>query len=116
MSRVEDLFPGDFSPSQNLHARDAMKAFDEGKFISPMGVEGLHQIGNMASNLRRYYAMGARYATLTHNCHNIYADAAQEEYPIRKATPIFNGVSKAGYKLIHEMNRIGMIVDLAHVR
>lgn len=116
MSRIQDLFPNDFSHSQGLDAQGAMKAFEEGRFISPMGVEGLHQIGNTASNLRRYYALGARYSTLTHNCHNIFADAALEEHPSRKATPISNGVSKAGHKLINEMNRIGMIVDLSHVR
>lgn len=116
MSRIQELFPDDFSGSQGFHARDAMKAFDEGKFISPMGIEGLHQIGNMATNLRRYHALGVRYATLSHNCHNIFADAALQESPLRKATPISNGVSKAGHKLVNEMNRIGMIVDLSHVR
>lgn len=115
MTRILELFPDDFSSSQGFHAQDAMKAFSDGKFISPLGVEGLHQIGNSASNLRRYYAMGVRYSTLTHNCHNIFADAALQEHPLRKATPIFNGVSEAGYKLVNEMNRIGMIVDLAHV-
>lgn len=116
MARIQELFPDDFSGSQGLNSRDAVKAFKKGKFISPMGVEGLHQIGNMASNLRQYYTLGVRYSTLTHNCHNIYADAALEEHPLRKATPISNGVSEAGHKLIHEMNRIGMIVDLSHVR
>lgn len=93
-----------------------MRVFSEGKLVSPLGIEGLHQIGNMASNLRRYHALGVRYATLTHNCHNKYADSAQEEHPLRKAKPVFNGVSKDGRKLVNEMNRIGMIVDLSHVR
>lgn len=116
MSRVQAMYPDDFSHSQGLTADDAVRAWEEGKFISPLGIEGLHQIGNRASNLRRFYDLGVRYATLTHNCHNKYADAGQEENPLRKATPIYNGVSDEGRKLIHEMNRIGMIVDLAHVR
>lgn len=117
MARLQDLYPESFTRSRGLNAYDAYMAWkNDGKFISPMGIEGLHQIGNRASTLRRYHDLGVRYATLTHNCHNKYADAAQEEYPLRKAEPIFNGVSKDGRKLIHEMNRIGMIVDLAHVR
>lgn len=116
MTRVHTMYPNDFSHAQGLHADDALRVWKEGKFISPLGVEGLHQIGNKASNLRRFYDLGVRYATLTHNCHNRFADAALEEYPLRKATPVFNGVSPAGRKLVHEMNRIGMMVDLSHVR
>lgn len=81
-------------------------------------MEGLHQIGNSVSNLRLYYSLGVRYVTLTHNCHNIYADAAITERPsggVQKSDPHWGGVSPAGKDLIKEMNRIGMIVDLAHV-
>jgi membrane dipeptidase len=62
--------------------------------------------------------LGVRYATLTHNCHNAYADAALVELPgggVEKSKPRWGGVSPAGRELIHEMNRLGMIVDLAHV-
>lgn len=110
------MYPDDFSHAQGLNADDAVRAWKEGKFISPFGIEGLHQIGNKASNLRRFHELGVRYVTLTHNCHNKFADAALEESPLRVAEPIYHGVSTAGRKLVHEMNRIGMIVDLAHVR
>lgn len=117
MARLQALYPDDFTRSQGLTSYDAFRAWkEEGKLISPIGVEGLHQIGNRASTLRRYYDLGVRYTTLTHNCHNKYADAALEENPLRRAKPISNGVSEEGRQLIHEMNRIGMIVDLAHVR
>jgi membrane dipeptidase len=59
-----------------------------------------------------------RYATLTHNCHNIYADAAVTELRggnVEKSTPLWGGVSPAGRKIIKEMNRLGVLVDLAHV-
>ena len=59
-----------------------------------------------------------RYATLTHNCHNIYADAAittSSSGHSEKSSPYWGGVSPAGRLLIKEMNRIGMIVDLSHV-
>lgn len=80
-------------------------------------MEGLHQIGNSLANLRNYHSLGVRYATLTHNCHNKYADAALNEGPsgIKVAKPLWGGVSPAGQTLIQEMNRLGMIVDLAHV-
>lgn len=59
-----------------------------------------------------------RYATLTWNCHNIYADAALVSNSAGEtvvAPPLWHGVSPAGRALIQEMNRIGMLVDLSHV-
>ncbi|PGH32360.1 membrane dipeptidase [[Emmonsia] crescens] len=76
---------------------------------SLIGVEGLHQIGNSASILRMYHQLGVRYVTLTHSCHNKYADSATPEHPLH------NGLSPAGEAIVREMNRLGMIVDLAHV-
>ncbi|KAI0012845.1 putative dipeptidase [Xylariaceae sp. FL0662B] len=114
MTRLQDAYPKDFSGIP-VDSTSALKAFKKGKFISPLGIEGLHQIGNSVANLRRFYAMGVRYATLTHNCGNIFADAALWENPFRKAPPYWAGVSPKGRQLINEMNRIGMLVDLSHV-
>lgn len=83
-----------------------------------MGIEGLHQIGNSLSTLRLYHSLGVRYATLTWNCHNAYADAALVSNATGhtvKSTPLWHGVSPAGRDLIREMNRMGMLVDLSHV-
>ncbi|KAI0201310.1 dipeptidase [Astrocystis sublimbata] len=112
MERLQAAYPDTFSGF--VDSESAKAAFEEGKLISPLGVEGLHQIGNSLANLRRYYAMGVRYVTLTHNCGNPFADAALWENPFRKAPPYWGGVSIKGRQLISEMNRIGMIVDLSH--
>ena len=115
VTRLRAKFPKDFS--QNVDSCSAMHAFRQGKLVSPMGVEGLHQIGNRVGNLRRFYDLGVRYATLTHNCHNKYADAAVVGgRDIRMAEPLWGGLSPLGHDLVHEMNRIGMIVDISHVR
>ncbi|KAJ5465557.1 hypothetical protein N7530_009344 [Penicillium desertorum] len=116
MSRVQQAYPKVFSSPPN--GTTAMSAFREGKIISPLGIEGLHSIGNSLAHLRIFYELGVRYATLTHNCHNRYADAAILELPgggIKKSDPLWHGVSEDGQKLVFEMNRLGMIVDLAHV-
>ena len=88
-----------------------------GQTISPLAIEGLHQIGNSLSIICLYYTLGVRYASLTHNCHNIYADAAltgQESKSSGAAIAYWGGLSRAGRELMWEMNRMGMIVDLAH--
>ncbi|CAJ2507864.1 Uu.00g090500.m01.CDS01 [Anthostomella pinea] len=113
MTRLQAAYPNDFSGI--VDSKSAVAAFKEGKLISPLGIEGLHQIGNSVANLRRFHAMGVRYATLTHNCGNIFADAAIWERPFGKAPAYWGGVSLKGRQLVNEMNRIGMIVDLSHV-
>ncbi len=122
LSRIFDMYPKQFAPvgSDKDSAAYSLKAFKSKhpRLVSPMGIEGLHQIGNHPSNLRHMHALGVRYATLTHNCHNKYADAALTEIPgshgIEVAKPKWNGVSFDGQELIREMNRLGMIVDLSH--
>ena len=61
--------------------------------------------------LRQYYDLGVRYVTLTHMCHNAFADSCGFEPGLE---PRWGGLSKLGYSLIEEMNRIGMLVDLSH--
>ncbi|OAQ96309.1 hypothetical protein LLEC1_00133 [Akanthomyces lecanii] len=94
MNRLQKLYPRDFS--QAVDSKTALAAFNQGKLISPLGVEGLHQIGNKVANLRLFYDLGVRYATLTHNCHNKFADAAVLDSPTRKAEPKWHGVSPVG--------------------
>jgi membrane dipeptidase len=114
LSRLRAAHPSVFSPP-TLTPHAALQRFHRhGQLISPLGIEGLHQIGNSAAVLRQLHALGVRYATLTHNCGNRFADAALWERPLRKAPPVWGGVSPEGRRLIREMNRLGMIVDLAH--
>ncbi|KAK4127408.1 hypothetical protein N657DRAFT_611964 [Parathielavia appendiculata] len=113
VSRLRQAYPSVFSPP-TLTSDDALHHFRRNRLISPLGIEGLHQIGNSAAVLRQFHAVGVRYATLTHNCGNRFADAALWERPLRKAPPVWGGVSPQGRRLVREMNRLGMIVDLAH--
>jgi membrane dipeptidase len=110
-------YPKYFTPSAT--STEATLAFmKHHRLISPVGIEGLHQIGNSPATLRLYHSLGARYVTLTWNCHNIYADAAvtrDESGKFAPSKPLWHGISERGRDMIYEMNRLGMIVDLAHV-
>lgn len=88
---------------------DAVRAnFKNGTVGSLLGLEGGHAIENSLALLRQYYDLGARYMTLTHNVTLDWADAALD-------APKHNGLTPFGKEVVREMNRLGMLVDLAHV-
>ena len=105
--RIVERYPETFALV--LTADDAEKAFKAGKIASFIGMEGGHVLENSLGALRAYYALGARYMTLTHNTSLAWADSATDP-PARHG-----GLTKFGEEVVHEMNRLGMLVDLSHV-
>jgi len=104
--RVIARYPKDLQWS--LTAADVRAAQKAGKIGSLLGMEGGHAIENSLGALRSYYALGARYMTLTHNVTLDWADAALD-------VPKHNGLTPFGREVVREMNRLGMLVDLSHV-
>ena len=84
------------------------RAFATRRIGSLLGLEGGHAIENSLGALRMYYELGARYMTLTHNVTLDWADAALD-------TAKHDGLTRFGEEVVREMNRLGMLVDLAHV-
>ena len=91
-----------------LTADDIVAARRKGRIATLLGMEGGHAIENSLGALRSYYALGARYMTLTHNVTLDWADAAQD-------TLKHGGLTPFGREVVREMNRLGMLVDLSHV-
>jgi membrane dipeptidase len=91
-----------------LGTDDIRRAWRRGRLASLLGLEGGHALENSLGALRAYYALGVRYMTLTHNVTTDWADAALD-------APRHRGLSPFGHEVIREMNRLGMLVDLAHV-
>ncbi len=99
-------WPKDFEMAYT--ADDVVRAHKAGRVASLIGIEGGHQIDNSLPMVRQMYAAGARYMTLTHTLNNDWADSATD-------TPKHHGLTAFGKAVVKEMNRTGMIVDLAHV-
>jgi len=89
-------------------ADDVERIHAAGKVASLIGLEGGHSIGDSLAVLRMFYALGARYMTLTHWRSTAWADAAT-------SAPEHGGLTGFGREVVGEMNRLGMLVDLSHV-
>ncbi|XP_051918499.1 dipeptidase 1 [Hippocampus zosterae] len=94
-------------------SQDIMEAFKRKKTASLIGVEGGHSIDSSLGILRTFYQLGVRYLTLTHSCNVPWADNWLVDTGSEPSQ--HNGLSPFGKQVIAEMNRLGMLIDLAHV-
>src|SRR5256885_5137120 len=106
VKRMVKAYPNDLALAGT--ADDVVRIHNTGRVASLIGVEGGHQIGGNLAALRQFYELGARYMTLTHFKNNEWADSATDD-------PKYHGITDFGRTVIHEMNRLGMLVDLSHV-
>jgi membrane dipeptidase len=91
-----------------LTASDVERIFANGKIASLLGAEGGHSIACSMGVLRMLYKLGVRYMTITHNYNVPWADSATD-------APANGGLHSFGREVVHEMQRLGMLVDLSHV-
>jgi len=89
-------------------ADEILAARRRGHIAVLMGVEGGQAIDSDLAILRAYFALGARYMTLTHTEHTPWADTSSKP-------PEHNGLTDFGRQVVREMNRLGMMVDISHV-
>ncbi|MFC4870096.1 dipeptidase [Negadavirga shengliensis] len=98
-----DKFAMAYSPD------DIEKNFEEGKISLPMGMENGAAIEDDLDNLHYFYKRGIRYITLTHGRDNLIGDSSYD------TTRTHGGLSDFGKKVVKEMNRLGIMVDVSHI-
>src|SRR5213594_3593414 len=96
IKRMCAKYPRDLAMART--AADVERNFKAGKISCLIGIEGGHAIEN---------SLGARYITLTHWRSLPWATASTDTAR--------RGLSAFGRDVVHEMNRLGILVDLSHV-
>src|SRR3989449_2994630 len=105
IKRLCAKYPRDLAMART--AADVERNFAAGKISCLIGIEGGHAIENSLGALRMFAALGVRYITLTHWRSLSWATASTDTAR--------RGLSAFGRDVVHEMNRLGILVDLSHV-
>src|ERR1700688_3871388 len=91
---------------------DIERAHREHKLAALLGIEGGHSIENDVRLLRDFYRLCVRYMTLSWSNTNEWADSSGDINDGK--VEHHNGLTEDGKKIVLEMNRLGMLVDISH--
>lgn len=94
-----------------LTSDDVRRIVKSGKKVAMIGVENGYPVGKDISNVEKFYNLGGRYMSLAHNGHSQLSDSNTGE---GDSIWLHNGLSELGKKVVKEMNRLGMMVDVSH--
>ncbi|MEZ4373566.1 MAG: dipeptidase [Polyangiaceae bacterium] len=83
--------------------------FQAGKISLPMGMENGSPIEGKLSNVEHFQQRGIRYITLAHSKDNHISDSSYDDRHVNK------GLSAFGKKVVAEMNRVGIMIDVSHI-
>lgn len=83
----------------------------KGKKVAMIGIENGYPIGMDLGNVEKFYKLGGRYMSLSHNGHSQLSDSNTGE---EDGVWLHNGLSDLGKKVVTEMNRVGMMIDVSH--
>jgi membrane dipeptidase len=80
-----------------------------GKLSLPLGIENGAALEGKLENIAHFRARAVSYITLTHSKDNDISDTSYE------SEHTHHGLSAFGQRVIAEMNRVGIMIDIAHV-
>ncbi len=106
---VEEIAPNQIELA--LTSDDVRRIVQSGKKVAMIGIENGYPVGKDISNVAKFYELGGRYMSLAHNGHSQLSDSNTGE---GDSIWLHNGLSDLGKKVIKEMNRLGMMVDVSH--
>lgn len=94
-----------------MNSDDVRRIAQSGKKVAMIGIENAYQVGEDLGNIKRFYDLGGRYMSLSHNGHSQLSDSNTGE---RDDEWLHNGLSELGRQAVAEMNKWGMLIDISH--
>lgn len=96
-----------------LSTDEIRRAMEDDVFAAVLHMEGCEAIGADLAALETFYAAGLRSLGPVWSRHNIFGHGVPFAYPMDPDTG--PGLTDAGFALVKECNRLGILVDLAHI-
>jgi membrane dipeptidase len=93
--------------------KDIRQAMADGIFAAVMHMEGCEAIGADLAALEVFYAAGLRSLGPVWSRHNVFGHGVPFAFPMSPDTA--PGLTDAGFALVRECNRLGILIDLAHI-
>ncbi|ETN95467.1 dipeptidase [Zhouia amylolytica] len=90
---------------------DVRRIHDAGKKVAMIGIENGYPVGMDISNVKKFYDLGGRYMSLSHQGHSQLCDSNTGE---ENDEWLHNGLSELGREVVSEMNKYGMMIDVSH--
>lgn len=106
---VEEIAPEKIALATT--SEEVREILASGKKVAMIGIENGYAIGTDIDNVEKFYDLGARYMSLSHNGHSQLSDSNTGE---ENDQWLHNGLSPLGKQVIKEMNRLGMMIDISH--
>ena len=92
-------------------SEDVKRIHASGKKVAMIGIENGYPIGLDINNVKKFHDLGGRYMSLSHNGHSQLSDSNTGE---KDDVWLHNGLSDFGKKVIAEMNKWGIMIDISH--
>jgi membrane dipeptidase len=106
---TKDIAPSDIELAVN--SSDVERIIKSGKKVAMIGIENGYPVGLDINNVKKFYNLGARYMSLSHNGHSQLSDSNTGE---ENNQWLHDGLSDLGKEVVVEMNRLGMMIDVSH--
>ena len=103
----QEKWPDKFVVARSV--AEVRSAFQDGIVALPMGMENGAPIEGSLDNLEHFYERGIRYITLTHSRSNHISDSSYD------SNRRWQGLSPFSRKVVEEMNRLGIMIDISHL-
>ncbi|ADO75942.1 dipeptidase [Stigmatella aurantiaca] len=108
MEKIARKAPEKFAMASSVE--EVQRNTQAGKVSFALGIENGSALEDSLANVAHFQRRGVRYITLTHSKDNLISDAS-----FNSGKRTWNGISPFGRQVVAEMNRVGIMVDVAHL-